>query len=64
MAQSSTVHTTLLRPSKSAIETVIVHNENDKWLDGSPQELLELTKKESLDSHVSLTSDKARPRTS
>lgn len=42
---------------------VIVHNGTIR-ADGSPQELLELTKKESLEeAYVSLTSDKARPRT-
>lgn len=41
---------------------VIVHNGTIR-ADGSPQELLELTKKESLEeAYVSLTSDKARPR--
>ena len=42
---------------------VIVHNGTIR-ADGSPQELLKLTKKESLEeAYVSLTSDKARPRT-
>lgn len=42
---------------------VIVHNGTIR-ADGSPQELLELTKKESLEeAYVSLTSDKARSRT-
>lgn len=42
---------------------VIVHNGTIR-ADGSPQELLELTKKESLEeAYVSLTSDKARART-
>ena len=42
---------------------VIVHNGTIR-ADGSPQELLKLTKKESLEeAYVSLTSDKAMPRT-
>lgn len=41
---------------------VIVHNGTIR-ADGSPQELLDLTKKETLEeAYVSLTSDKARPR--